>query len=673
MKAGFYPKLAVTGIRKNKRMYFPYVITCTAMVMMTYIINYLKEYGGFYTGGGGSTVRIFMNLGSVVLTVFSVIFLFYTNSFLIRRRKKEFGLYNILGMNKGNISRILLWETLLVALCSISLGLAGGIAFSKLAEVAFINILHKEVDYRLSVSVPAVLYTAACFGTIFVLLLLNSLRQVRFSTALRLLRSENLGEKPPKANWFLGVLGVAVLGAAYYLAITTKNPISAIGVFMVAVVMVVVATYLIMIAGSVLMCRILQKRKNYYYKANHFVSVSSMAYRMKRNGAGLASICILATMVLVMVSSTTALYVGIEDVLSKRYPREVNTSFRMYENKTVTDADKAVFQGEIDKILEKHGVEPENVLSYRETVIAGVRNGGDIIYDTNAVYDFSIGTYNNVMEFYMISLEDYNRIMGESKTLAADEALIYAYRTQFTQDTIAFQDVHRYRVQQRLEKCFLPGNAIADIVPSMVVVVPDLEKASEGLTTAEGTDLANRSWRCCFDVPAGADATAIADEIKMAMRDLQLGGMDTFISSAESREANRVYFYEMYGGLFYLGILLSIVFLCAAVLIIYYKQISEGYEDQTRFQIMQKVGMTKKDIRRSINSQLLTVFFLPLGMACLHLAFALPIMEELLQVFALHNHTLFIGTTLGSILVFAIFYVFVYRKTAKAYYQIVSE
>ena len=327
MKTGFYPKLAFDGIRKNRRMYVPFICTCIGMVMMFYIISYLHYSDTIASMNGGQIMRSTLNLGSIVVGIFSCIFLFYTNSFLIRRRKKEFGLYHILGMGKLNIARILFWETLLTAVISLVLGIGFGILFSKLAELAMARLTHAQIIYSMHISPDSILFTLTVFGCIFILLFFNTLRQVHFSNAITLVKSESVGEKPPKGNILLGLLGMICLAAAYYLAVTVADPVSALGMFFIAVILVIVGTYLIMIASSVLFCRLLQKNKRYYYKANHFVSISSMAYRMKRNGAGLASICILATMVLVMLSTTVSLYFGMDDVLSNRYPYLFNTTF----------------------------------------------------------------------------------------------------------------------------------------------------------------------------------------------------------------------------------------------------------------------------------------------------------------------------------------------------------
>ncbi len=673
MKIGFYPRLAWDGIRKNRRMYLPYILTCVGMVMMTYIVSFIEYSPVIARMNGGATLQTIMEIGVVIMIFFAALFLFYTNSFLIKRRKREFGLYNILGMGKGNLGRVLLWESIFIALIALTLGLLFGIAFSKLVELGFANMLDGEITYSMSLPKMAIIATAVPFVVIFALLFLNSLRQIWMSSAVTLLHSENAGEKPPRANWFFGILGVMILADAYYLAVTITDPISAITTFMIAVIMVIGATYLIMIAGSVLFCRILQKRKSYYYKPNHFVSVSSMVYRMKRNGAGLASICILVTMVLVMISSTSALFIGGESVIYSRYPREINITFHMYENKDITDEDRELFESTVNDVLKKHNAMTSRVVKYCSTAIAGLLNGGDVIFDTEDVNELNMDVYSDLCQFYLIPLEDYNSMMGESKTLENDEVLIYSPRSTFSGETFGFTGLKRYSVKEILTDCFISPDITMDIAASVMVIVPDVAAAAEGLVDSSENDMTYKKWYYCFDTSLDDEEDIETHkEIISSLRELQLDGNDTFSYSVESREYERKDFYSLYGGLFYLGIILSIVFIFAAVLIIYYKQVSEGYEDRPRFEIMQKVGMTKRDIRKSINSQLLTVFFLPLGMAGLHLVFAFPIIEKLLLLFNLSDRALFISTTAGSFLVFAIFYVIVYRITSNAYYNIVS-
>ena len=308
MNRGFYPRLAWTGMKQNRRLYLPYLLTCTGVTAVFYILMGLSVSSVLPQMSGGRSTALIMSLGSMVIAFFALIFLFYTHSFLIRRRSREFGLYNVLGMGKGNIARVLLWETLLSCGATTLIGLALGILLSKLAEAALLNLLHLQIAYTFTVSIPSLLVTLGLFAAIHALIFLRSLWELHRVSAVALLRSESVGEKPPRARWALAVLGIALLGGAYWLAVSIQQPLEALTWFFVAVIMVIVGTYLLFIAGSVALCRMLQKNPRYYYQPRHFVSVSSMAYRMKRNGAGLASICVLATMVLVMLSSTTCMY-----------------------------------------------------------------------------------------------------------------------------------------------------------------------------------------------------------------------------------------------------------------------------------------------------------------------------------------------------------------------------
>ena len=677
MKAGFYPRLALDGIRKNKRLYLPYLLTCIGMVAMYYIVLFLKDSRAITGMPGGGTIQPMLDLGSWVIAVFSVIFLFYTHSFLIRRRKKEFGLYNVLGMSKRNIGRILFWEALIVAVVSLALGLAAGLALSKLAELGLVNVMHADVTFTLEVSPAGIGKTAAVFGGIFLLLFFNSLLQVRGSDTVALMRSESTGDRPPRGNWFFGFCGVLILGGAYYIALKIEDPITALVMFFVAVIMVIVGTYLLMISGSVLFCRILQKNKKFYYKPNHFVSVSSMVYRMKRNGAGLASICILATMVLVMVSTTTSLYVGSEDVLASRYPREIMLKLYLDDPDGMSDGNIGAMRDAVSEVYSRHGVTPQNLRDYREASVAGHLENGAVETDPDKINDFSLDTYANVHQFQLIPLSDYNRMTGETETLEEDEVLLYAYRTAYAGDRIAFNGGGSFRIKRQLESFVVNGDAAMDAVSTIVLIVPDIETGVAGLwemTDGSGNRIVNLNWKYEFDTGLEEDAQiALSDELYSLARGFSLTeDRDVLAASCESRAAEHSGFYTLFGGLFYLGIALSVVFVFAAVLIIYYKQISEGYEDQARFEIMQKVGMTKKEIRRSINSQLLTVFFLPLIGAGCHLIFAFPIIRKMLLLFSLTNVTLYAVTTLISFLIFALFYTVVYRLTSNAYFHIVS-
>lgn len=679
MKKGFYPKLAFDGIRKNKKMYLPYILTSIGMVMMYYIIIFLQFSQSIKDAVQSSTVTQILGLGSWVIAIFSCIFLFYTNSFLIKRRKKEFGLYNILGMDKHNLGIILFWETLIIAAISLVVGLAAGIAFSKLAELIFLNLLKSDATFDLTVSSQGIGLCAIIFTVINILLFFNSLRQVRSSSAISLVKSEQTGEKPPKGNWIFGILGVLLLGGAYYISLSIKEPLQALTLFFVAVIMVIIGTYLIMISGSVLFCRLLQKNKKYYYKSNHFVSVSSMVYRMKRNGAGLASICILATMVLVMISSTTSLYFGEEDALASRYPREININFTTLDTQIYKDGQADKIRSEIDKIAKKHNANVHNSLTYLAGVLSGMVTDGNVETDVRNVYSGTVD-YNRVFQFNFVSIDDYNKIMGTDYKLKDGEAMIYLFRkgSNFNGDKLSFNGGQSFKIVKYLDNFISQSDAAMTIVPTMAVFVNDLDKATQGMTDAthqhDSEPVVNFNWSYGFDTGLSEDEQiALSKDINSYLTDVSDDFKEDIHSTeVESREQNRLDFFGLFGGLFGLGIILSIVFIFAAVLIIYYKQISEGYEDQSRFDIMQKVGMTKKEIRKSINSQLLTVFFLPLIFAGMHLAFAAPIIKKLLLLFNLTNLNLFIVTILISFAAFALFYMIVYKITSNAYYKIVS-
>ena len=667
MRMGFYAKLAVNGIRKNARLYVPYLLTCAGMVMMFYIVSYLQDTPVLAGIRGGDEMQAMLSLGSGVMGVFGAIFLLYTNSFLIRRRKREFGLYNMLGMGKGNIARVLFWEALLVLAGTMATGLAAGVAISKLAELLLLNIMHGNVTFNFTVSPRAVLLTAAVFCIIHVLLLIKALLQIRTASAVNLFRSESAGEKPPRANWVLAILGLILLAVAYYLAVTIKQPLVAMAMFFVAVILVILATYLLFIAGSVAVCRMLQKNRRYYYKARHFVSVSSMAYRMKRNGAGLASICILSIMVLVTVSSTTGLYFGSEDSLRSRYPRDITLIAKAEDVSMLSDEKRDAARELVDAYVAEHDATAHNFRDFRVVSVTGAMKDGAITTDPQEA-GMHI-TDSTIYQVNFLPLPDYNRICGTNETLADDEALISLKRGDYGWDSISVDSKVAYRTRKAPVVFQESGMAAVDVVDTIYVAVNDLQGLQPLL---QGDNRFSQQWEYGFDSAlSDEDQCEMTHQMDVELSDglHRLGMKYVYL---EGMAENRYDFYGTYGGFFFLGILLSIVFLFAAVLIIYYKQISEGYEDQKRFEIMQKVGMTRKNIRKSINSQLLTVFFLPLVGAGVHLAFAFPMIRRMLILFNLTNTRLLVETTGITFLAFALIYTLVYRKTSNAYYAIVS-
>ena len=656
-----YRRLAWEGIRKNRRLYTPYLLTGSVMVMIFYILYAMTDATWMASVRGSGWAVFVMRLGSFVIGVFSLLFLFYTNSFLVRQRYKEFGLYNVLGMDKRNISWVLFWENLYVALITLLCGFLLGVAMSKAAELALMNLLHQPIDYKIRLSPKAMLTMVLVYGGIFLLLLLNSLIRVRRAKPLELIKTASMGERMPKFLWVEALVGIALLGYAYYLAVSIQEPLSALIWFFAAVLLVILATYALFLAGSVVLCKLLKKNKKYYYKANHFVSVSSMMFRMRRNGAGLASICILLTTVLVMLVSTASLYIGAEGSIQARYPDGITITSRFDSWQTMADSAPNLKEA----VRQTAGDAP--IHSYRSAQTSGLLTETGLYWDADT-YRQEHGTlrsYDQLGTVIALPLEDYNRMMGTQETLEDGECLLYCSRLRYSWDSFALEGGPTLRVKKVLTECFDIGSAVSSVTPTVVLVTKD----SQGfLTGATGTF----QWICGFDVPETDREQAIARNLSADLGKLGEGLPGLQMSRVESREANRSGFYELNGSLLFLGVMLSIVFLFAAVLIIYYKQLSEGYEDRSRFAIMRKVGMTRREIRASINSQMLTVFASPLLLAGLHLCFAFPFLWKILMLFGLLDKVLVTWVALGCFLIFALAYALVYKLTSHTYYTIVS-
>ena len=671
MRRGVYRTLAWTGVRNNRKLYVPYLLTCTGMVMMCYIMSFLGANPAIAEMRGGDTMQSILGLGFGVLAVFSVIFLFYTNSFLIRRRTKEFGLYNILGLGKRHLALVLLLETGAIAAVTLCAGLALGIVFSKLAELMLVKLMEGTPTALFEVGLESAVRTALLFAFIHALIYGNALRRIRVANPVELLHSEHAGERPPKANWAAALFGVALLGTAYYLAVSIRDPVAALTAFFFAVIMVVAATYLLFISGSVTLCRLLQKNRRYYYKTNHFVSVSSMAYRMKRNGAGLASICILCTMVLVMVSSTVCLYFGATGSLRTRYARQFNLDVIVDTVEELQSGWTQAVRGAAADTAGARGLAAENELDYRVAAFGAPLRDGRLVTDgsTDAIAD--------MWQVFLVPLDDYNRLAGREVSLSGGEVLLCATKGMaYPADTLQIGDGAPLTVRERVEPFVSNAIDAMQIVPSLYVVVPDFARAVRQLEDGAADLQVTLHWYYAFDLPCGDEAqrevdAALVEALETVKQAAQQEG--NFYVGLESRAVQRANFLGLYGGLLYLGVLLGIVFLAAAVLIIYYKQVSEGYEDQARFGILQQVGMTRREIRRSVNSQLLTVFFLPLVTAGVHLSFAFPMIQKMLLLFGLADVSLLIVITACCYLVFALFYMAVYRATSRAYVAIVSD
>jgi putative ABC transport system permease protein len=656
----FYPKLAAVNLRKNKRTYIPYILTCIGTIMMYYIIAALSENNSLRELAGGSIIAEILKIGTEIVGFFSVIFLFYTNSFLIKRRKKEFGLYNILGMEKKHILKIILFESIYVAVISIIVGCAAGMLLSKLVFLLVLKMLDFEVMMGFEISASAIRSTVILFGIIFLLTFIYNVRQIHLSKPVELLKGGEVGEREPKTKWFCTVLGILCLGSGYYIAVTTKDPLEALTFFFVAVILVIIGTYCLFTSGSIALLKILRKNKKYYYQTKHFISVSGMMYRMKQNAIGLGNICILSTAVLVMISSTVSLYIGMKDMLVTRYPRDYMIVSYNYSEESIQKIDELLQATE-----EKYGVEKEDFMQYTYLEFASQLQGDYFESDTSQAQG-----YTNIKNLYFIPLEQYNAITGAEETLKENEVLIFYDREKYPLQFLKIFDLE-YSVKKQSEDFVGIGFDAAQIVPSFYIVMKDMneiEVLDGKQKEVYGENASPVRYYCGFNYNTGEEENRqIYDEIKKNLKE-----DESFYGYIEGRSHEKDEFYSLYGSLFFLGIFLGILFIMATVLIIYYKQISEGYDDKERFEIMQKVGMSRNEVKKSIHSQVLTVFFLPLVTAGVHILFAFPVITKLLAVFNLTNVTLFAWCTVGTFLIFAAVYAIVYGMTARIYYKIVS-
>lgn len=666
----FYPKLALMNLRKNAKTYIPYLLTCIGTILMFYNMNFLvhvKEMGEI---SDSASLRSLLSFGAYVIAIFSVIFLFYTNSFLVKARKKEFGLFNILGMEKKHIAKVMFYETLITSFLSLTIGILGGILFSKLMILLLFKIIAFEVTFGFEVPSLALISTVMLFSGIFLVNLIYNIFQVHQAKPVELLKGGNVGEKEPKTRWILTLIGVLTLGAGYYIALTTESPLAAVTMFFPAVILVMIGTYCLYTSGSIAFLKMLRKNKSYYYKIEHFISVSGMMYRMKQNAVGLANICILSTAVIVMLSTTISLYVGVEDVLKTRFANDITVTAQNLSKEQI-----GTLKQTIEQEITKAQVKPENLSYYRSKGFGVLQDG---LLFTPTAMDTSYFV-DNFAFLQIIPLEDYNRMENKAVELAEDQVLVYPVRGKLVGDRINLNG-YELMIKEHLtsmgfekdEKAVVSVTAISD---TFIIVVKDLE-TMEGISSAFAEDgkvgnyenPGDYAFSYAFDLQEdSATQIALTQALNKGIKSLGISGY------ADGREISRDSFYAIYGGLFFLGLFLGLLFIMATVLIIYYKQIAEGYNDKERFAIMQKVGMSHTEVKKAIRSQVLKVFFLPLVTAAIHLAFAFKLITLLLSVFNLTNIPLFAFWTVITMLVFAVFYAIVYALTARTYYKIVSQ
>lgn len=672
-----YLKLAWSNLKNSRQFYLPYVIAGMLSAMMFYTMCAIQGNEGLSKMRGGASVQMVLFFGVIVVGVFVSIFLFYTNSFIMKRRKKELGIYNILGMGKIHIAKIMAWETFFSFLIAVGGGLILGIVFQKLLTMFLYRLTGLDAAIPFYISGWGCLHTAELFGAIYVCILLYNLMQIRLSNPVELLHSGSTGEREPKTKILQAVLGVVCIAAGYYMAITVDNPVKAITLFFVAVMLVIIGTYWLFNAGSIAFLKLLRKNKRYYYQTRHFTTVSGMIYRMKQNAVGLANICILSTMVLVVISMTVCMYVGLEDELKTQYPAELEVLFY--------DPDGQQDSGTFDRMTD----EIENVIKENGRVITGrqkgIYAGAAVMMSQNKVMalDRSNMDFSNMYMLEVMTKQGFEEYMQESILDISDGSVAIMADPVYELESIVIGD-DEYPVEQTMK---IPGkDAMTELVGGTVIVIVKDETALEKMrqqlsdmeTAAYGEDRkVDLTYMMNFDMSGSVEEKiACANAVREHLNEWQNDETNPQIMRLEynvvSRAEGRIDYESSNGGLFFLGLFLGSMFLMITVLIIYYKQISEGYEDKERFAIMEKVGMSNAEVKASIRSQVRTVFFLPLVTAACHLAAAYPMLKKMLALVALYNGTLFAWCLAGTVLVFGLIYLAVFAVTSRSYYKIVG-
>ena len=661
-----YTKLAITNIKNNRQFYFPYLLTGIITVAMFYIMCALESNPGIQSMPGAKDWGLILRLGIGVIGIFAVIFLFYTNSFIIKRRKKELGIYNILGMEKRHIAKILSKEAFFTAIIAIGGGLVTGVLFHKLACMLLYRMIGFNGGITFSFSKKGVMITAILFAIVYLLTYIYDLFQVQLANPIELLQSGNKGEREPKTKAIMAVLGVLCLGTGYFIAITTKNPIKALTLFFVAVILVIIGTYLLFTAGSIALLKILRRNKGYYYQTKHFTSVSGMIYRMKQNAVGLANICILSTMVLVAVSTTVSLYVGVEDIMKERYPNEIN--IRAYYD-TGAPAEDSIAPI-VEKSVKESGRKIRHEEDYLELYFAAIKDQGQYSLDKEKVKTAG----DRVSGFVVLTREDCKKKYNEEiPELAENEVALFTIK-KTDMDTLVLENRSYHVKEIKQFENTEDFETIADMMDEYYYVivndVQDMERLWQLQKDIYQENSSSISRQVRLDIDGDSEQKKECFEnIKTALEPEQAKARILI----DSRQSNLDEFYQIYGGFLSLGLFLGILFLMITVLIIFYKQISEGYDDKERFSIMEKVGMSNDEVKATIRSQVRTVFFLPILMAAIHVGMAFPMIKRLLSLFGLSNTALFTGCMAGTILVFTLIYLLVFLKTSKTYYKIVGE
>lgn len=632
----FYFNLAKNNIKKNALIYKPYLLISMLMVVIFYIMLSISNNSDIDNLMGSQNIKVILSFGTVVTGIFSIIFLFYISSFIMKRRKTELGLYNILGLEKKHIIKVLLLESIITGAITVILGIILGIIIEKIFYLLFLKLIGEGVKLGFNISFSTVSITAIFFIGLNIILFLWNAFEIKIASTISLLKSKDVGEKEPKVKVISLIIGIISLGIGYYLAYNIENPLYAISTFFIAVILVMEGTYNLFLSGSIFILKCLKKNKMIYYKTNNFISISTMIYRMKKNAIGLANICILSTAVIIVLSSTSSLYVGSESFFQHRYIKDID----IYVRKTNMDTvDK------IETIINKANINSIEGYRYKTNLYA---ENGENFKEENTLSKGSVSLVK-------IPVSDYNRIENENLNLGKDEILIFSNRGIYHYKEINLNGKKYSAKSIEDVGTFYAEEDEDNLMPVYFAIVNDSDIGAEF------------SYKADFNANNKDEIIKEYNNIKKELKKIDVNIL------VDNKISARKDFNSLYGSFLFIGLLLGTVFLFATILIIYYKQLNEGYEDRERFNIMQKVGMEDKEIKKIIRKQVAIVFLSPVVVASIHLFFAFPMIKKILYMLNLRNDNIFILMAVITVVIFLIIYSIVFYLTSRVYYKIVKQ
>lgn len=656
-------RLTLTGMKNNRKRLIPFLMAATFTIMIFYILTSLAYTPYIISNGeeafyGARTIAIMLKIGSRIVAFVSAIFIIYANQFVMKSRKKEMALYGVLGMSKRNITFIMILETVINIVITVGIGILAGTFLNKISLLILYKIIKQTPVNGILFETKALINTVVLFGIIFLICLIINVASIRVGNPITMLKSDKTGEKEPKVKVFTFIIGIITLGAGYYIALTTHSTFAAAQTLIISILLVIIGTYCLFIAGSIFILKMLKKNERFYYKTRNFISVSNLIYRMKHNAAGLASICILSTAVILLLTCGSSLMLLGENNINNMYPTDVRVEFEDDEKKP-----EEYYTNIINNAIKKSDVNNAELICRQYESIMLTKEGDSYIYIS------VFGDIDNNKDVYMVALDDYNRYIGKDIKLADDEILVYTTDEEYKENNQNIMNIcdHQYNVVGEADYKAL--RYILD--PTMTlferyIIVFKNEEDIDSIISGNTLTMNNSEKQTYI----GYDIKGTLDKNSMNIFKETVNSIDGN-ATVSFKEEERTFFYNIYGGAFFVGIFMAILFLIATVMIIYYKQMSEGYEDQKRFEILGKVGLTEREAKKTIKRQVMILFFMPVIAAIIHSVVATGIIRLFLRMILVVDSTVFAAAIGIVCIIFFVIYAIVYKITSGQYYRIV--